>query len=150
MSQQVKKYVQTCVPCQHRDPTRPEEELHPIWTSELFARVAVDVVYMPSDAGYSHLVVGRCDLSGWVEARPLTGATSEHVNYFSKNLLPGNIFQSTTKTSCCFVCHDDIFADNTLIAPWIYRSTSFIRPWLPSPTGCYVSGFETHEHTSHQ
>ena len=82
MFQQVKKYVQTCVPCQHRDPTRPEEELHPTWTSELFARVAVDVVYMPSDAGFTHLVVGRCDLSGWVEARPLRGATSEQVAKF--------------------------------------------------------------------
>ena len=97
MFQQVKKYVQTCVPCQHRDPTRPEEELHPTWTSELFARVAVDVVYMPSDAGYSHLVVGRCDLSAWVEVRSLRGATSEHVNHFSNNLLPGTFFKTQQK-----------------------------------------------------
>ena len=82
MHKDVKRYVKSCPECQHRDPTRLEESLHPTWTNALFAKVAIDVVHMPHAFGYSHLVVGRDDLSGWAEGRALRGASSENVATF--------------------------------------------------------------------
>ena len=68
---EVKSYVQSCEECQRRDSSRPEEALHQTWFALLWQKVGLDVVYMPPWESYRFLVVARCDLSGWVEAKPL-------------------------------------------------------------------------------
>ena len=42
----------------------------------------MDILHMPPIKGKKFLVVARCDLSGWVEARALTAATSTLVTKF--------------------------------------------------------------------
>ena len=79
---EVKTYVQSCEECQRRDPSRPEEALHPTWVAVLWQKVGLDVVYMPPCEGYRFLVVARCDLSGWVEAKPLRTLSSRAVADF--------------------------------------------------------------------
>ena len=79
---EVKSYVQSCEECQRRDPSRPEEALHPTWVAVLWQKVGLDVVYMPPCEGYKFLVVARCDLSGWVEAKPLRALSSRAVADF--------------------------------------------------------------------
>ena len=80
--QDVKTYVRECSRCQFRSSTRLEEPLHPTWTTYLWQKVGLDVVYMPSVEGKKYLVVARDDLSGWVEARALSSATSAAVARF--------------------------------------------------------------------
>ena len=79
---EVKAYVQSCQKCQRRDPFRPEEALHPTWVALLWQKVGLDVVYMPRCQGFRYLVVARCDLSGWVEAKPLRTLSSRAVADF--------------------------------------------------------------------
>ena len=79
---EVKSYVQSCEECQRRDFFRPEEALHPTWVAVLWQKVGLDVVYMPFCEGYRFLVVARCDLSGWVEAKPLCTLSSRAVADF--------------------------------------------------------------------
>lgn len=43
---------------------------------------AIDVVHVPHAFGFTHLVIGKCDLSGWTEGGALRGATAEHVVAF--------------------------------------------------------------------
>ena len=88
MYEEVRNYVKSCERCQLRDPSREEEALHPTWVSFLWEKVAVDVVHMPMDHGKNFLVVARDDLSGWVEAEPLTSADSEKVaNFLWKDVI---------------------------------------------------------------
>lgn len=79
---EVKSYVQSCEECQRRDPSRPEEALHPTWVALLWQKVGLDVVYMPPCEGFRYLVVARCDLSDWVEAKPLRTLSSRAVADF--------------------------------------------------------------------
>ena len=37
----------------------------------MWQKVSLDVIYMPLCEDYRFLVVARCDLSGWVEPKPL-------------------------------------------------------------------------------
>ena len=78
----VKAYVRSCERCQMRDPKRQEEALHPTWISLCWAKVGLDVVYMPSREGKKFLVAARDDLSGWVEARAIGNANSLSVARF--------------------------------------------------------------------
>ena len=73
---EVKFYVQSCEKCQRRDSSRPKEVLHPTWVAVLRQNVGLNVVYMPPCEGYKFLVVVHCDLSGWVEAKPLRALSS--------------------------------------------------------------------------
>ena len=75
-------YVQSCEEYQRRDPSRSEEALHPTWVAVLWQKVGLDVVYMPLCEGYRFLVVARCDLSGWVGAKPLRTLSSRAVADF--------------------------------------------------------------------
>lgn len=79
MHTEVKLYVQSCKECQRRDSSRPEEASHPTWVALLWQKVGLDVVYMPLCKGYRFLVVARCDLSVWVEAKPLRTISSRAV-----------------------------------------------------------------------
>ena len=56
--------------------------MYPTWTSTLFEKVCLDVVYMPSCEGKNYLVVAREDLSGWPEARALSSADSDAIAKF--------------------------------------------------------------------
>ena len=60
-----------CQKCQLRDPFRPKEALHPTWIALLWQKIGLYVVYIPPCQGFRYLVVARCDLLGWIEAKPL-------------------------------------------------------------------------------
>ena len=78
----VKAYVRSCDKCQMRDPNRQEEALNPTWISLCWAKVGLDVVYMPPKEGKKFLVAARDDLSGWIEARAIGNANSLSVAKF--------------------------------------------------------------------
>ena len=61
--QYVKKFVASCKRCQFRDPGRMEEALYPTWSSGIFHKIGLDVVYMPSSNRKDFLVTARDDLS---------------------------------------------------------------------------------------
>ncbi len=82
LHEEVKGYLQTCEECQRRDLSRSEEALHPTWVAVLWQKLGLDVVYMPYYEGYRFFVVARCDLSGWVEAKPLRTLFSRAVADF--------------------------------------------------------------------
>ena len=79
---EVNAYLQSCEKCQRRDPSRAKEALHPTWVAFLWQKVGLDVVYMPLCEGFRFLVVARCDLSSWVEAKPLRILSSRAVADF--------------------------------------------------------------------
>ena len=83
MYEDVAKWIKTCEICQKRARNRMEEPLHPTWTTTVWEKVGVDVVYMPWEAdGYGFIVFARDDLSGWVEGKPLKNADSRGVAKF--------------------------------------------------------------------
>jgi hypothetical protein len=77
--QDVKEFVASCEPCQLRNSQRHEESLYPTWSATLFQKIGLDIIHMPPSMGKRYLVVARDDLSGWLEARPLTKADSASV-----------------------------------------------------------------------
>ncbi|KAJ2891752.1 pol protein [Zalerion maritima] len=80
---QVQEALRTCPTCQKRDPQRPEMPLKisdPIPTP--FSKVSLDVFWMPPRKGYTCVVQARCDLTGWIEGRPLREATAGQVANF--------------------------------------------------------------------
>jgi hypothetical protein len=83
MYEDIAKYVQSCEECQRRKRIRYEEPLHPTWSTIVWEKVGIDVVYMPASVeGYEFIVFARDDLSGWVEARALLKADSLSVASF--------------------------------------------------------------------
>ena len=83
MYEDVAAYVKFCEECQRRAWVRYEEPLHPTWSVTVWAKVGVDVVFMPeSREGYKFIVFGRDDLSGWVEGRALKENTAHNVAKF--------------------------------------------------------------------
>ena len=82
MYDDVVKYVKSCEECQRRARIRYEEPLHPTWSTIVWEKIGIDVVYMPNSAGYRYIVFARDDLSGWVEGRALAKATSKNVAKF--------------------------------------------------------------------
>lgn len=82
MYSDVRKHCDTCEECQKRQGLRQGEELTPTWTNHRWQKVGVDIVRMPKDQGRKYLVLARSDLSGWVEGRALTAASSKLVARF--------------------------------------------------------------------
>jgi hypothetical protein len=79
----VVEYVKRCEECQRRARNRYEEPLKPTWTVMVWAKVGVDVVYMPPPpGGYGFLVFARDNLSEWVEGRPIDAVNSRNVAKF--------------------------------------------------------------------
>jgi hypothetical protein len=78
----VREHVRSCIDCQKRDGSREQEELYSTWVPEMWTKVALDVINMPERQGMSKLVVARCDLSGYVEARAMRNATARNVAKF--------------------------------------------------------------------
>jgi len=87
-------YCRTCEQCQRQSKVRYQEELHPTFSTEVWQKVALDVVHMPKGVGSKkYLVVARCDFSGWPESRSLKKAKSEAIvefleEIFSRNGIP--------------------------------------------------------------
>lgn len=83
MYEMVSKFVRSCGECQRRKGIRLQEPLHPTWTSTVWEKVGIDVVYMPEgEGGEKYIVFARDDLSGWVEGRALRVNGSAEVAKF--------------------------------------------------------------------
>jgi hypothetical protein len=83
MFEDVSNYVKTCEKCQLRKKNRFEEPLHPTWSTYVWQKIGLDVVYMPvTKDGYGFLVLARDDLSGWIEGRALKERNSLEVASF--------------------------------------------------------------------
>jgi len=70
----------------------------PYWRVTVWAKVGIDVVYMPWTAendGFGFIVFARDDLSGWVEGRAIKAANSKNVAKF--------IYEDVI---CCHGCPD--------------------------------------------
>ena len=79
----VDQYCKSCEVCQKRSRLRYEEPLHPTFSTYVWRKVGVDVVFMPvTTDGYGFIVFARDDLSGWVEARALKFNNSRNVARF--------------------------------------------------------------------
>ena len=60
-----------------------EEPLHPTWSVYVWAKVRVDIVYMPeTPEGYKFAVFARDDLSGWIEGQALKAVNTRSVAGF--------------------------------------------------------------------
>lgn len=77
------KYVRNANAATPLDP----KKLHPTWVALLWQKVGLDVVYMPPCEGYRFLVVARCDLSGWVEAKTLRTLFSRAVDFLWEDVI---------------------------------------------------------------
>ena len=82
MYEDCRRFVESCDECQRRARIRFEEPLNPTWSATVWDKVGLDVVHMPSSGGYKYIVFARDDLSGWLEGRALTSASSKSVAKF--------------------------------------------------------------------
>ncbi len=82
MFEDVASYVKSCPECQRRKRNQLQEPLHPTFTSYVWEKIGVDVVYMPPTGNYKFIVFARDDLSGWVEGRAIDSANSANVSKF--------------------------------------------------------------------
>lgn len=81
----IKKYVQTCLPCQKRDPRRLQEPLKNTFTTFAWQKAHLDITHLPrATSGYKYIVDCRDNFTGWVEARMLKKATAKAVSKFLK------------------------------------------------------------------
>jgi hypothetical protein len=79
----VADYCKSCDYCQRRARLKFEEPLHPTWSLVVWAKVGIDVVYMPDSLeGFKFIVFARDDLSGWVEGRAIDWANAKNVAKF--------------------------------------------------------------------
>lgn len=79
----VNDHVRSCPVCQLRQTRREIEEHHATSVSQVFQKVALNVVYMTAKAGkFKYLIVARDNLSGWVKARALRSITSRNAADF--------------------------------------------------------------------
>ncbi len=70
------EFVKPCEECQRRANMPCEGPMKPTWSTTVWERVNLDVVYMPKSRGYMGIVFVRDDLSGWVEGRAITAVNS--------------------------------------------------------------------------
>ena len=68
MYSNINDWVKTCEECQRRAQIRYEEPLHLTWSTNIWEKIGVNVVYMPRTSEVFFIVFARDDLSGWVEA----------------------------------------------------------------------------------
>jgi RNase H-like domain found in reverse transcriptase/Integrase zinc binding domain len=78
----VVEWVKRCERCQKRDQHRFQEPLHPTWSITIWAKVGLDVIYMPWEGKDGFVVLARDDLSGWAEGRVLQSTDSDGVAKF--------------------------------------------------------------------
>ncbi|CAA7260862.1 unnamed protein product [Cyclocybe aegerita] len=72
MERDVSWYVKTCHICQLRQKTLVEIPPTVTYTPSIFQVLHTDTIHMsPPSNGYHYIVHGRCELSSWMEGRPL-------------------------------------------------------------------------------
>jgi hypothetical protein len=82
MYEDIAEWIKTCEECQRRSREKYVEALHPTWSVMVWAKVGVDIVYMPMSGAGNYLILARDDLSGWVEGKALDAANSLNVSRF--------------------------------------------------------------------
>jgi transposase InsO family protein len=78
----VHNYVRSCHECQIRTRLPTQVPLTPSIPTTIFAKVYIDIMYMPLARGFRYLVAAKDDLSGVSEARPLRRATAKALAKF--------------------------------------------------------------------
>ncbi|KAI9063727.1 hypothetical protein FKP32DRAFT_1554374, partial [Trametes sanguinea] len=78
----VRRHVSSCRECQIRSVKKVEVPLIISTPVDLFYKVYMDVMFMPTARSYNCIVACRDDLSGVTEARALRGASSREVAKF--------------------------------------------------------------------
>jgi len=78
----VARYIRTCHECQRRSSARPKLTLSPTYVHTILRKFNMDTVHMPTSGGFKYIVDLRDDLSGWLEAKMLTRATSKNIAKF--------------------------------------------------------------------
>ena len=78
----VHQHVHTCHECQIRSVAKAEVPLTISTPATIFAKIYLDVMYMPKAGSYKFIVAARDDLSGASEGRALTANTSKTVSQF--------------------------------------------------------------------
>ncbi|GBG62275.1 hypothetical protein CBR_g29883 [Chara braunii] len=78
MSEMIRKYCESCVPCQIRASTMYKESLHPRIVRDAGAVVHLDLLAMPQGVGgYNYIFDGRDNLTGFVDGRVIRSKTGE-------------------------------------------------------------------------
>ena len=77
----VRDWVKSCGACQLRSSALQKEVGNPTGEDSLFSRVSLDVVHIKAGK-FGYLLVGRNNLSGWVEAQPLVKLSADKVGRF--------------------------------------------------------------------
>ena len=95
----VRHYVRSCHECQLRNTARIQLPLQISIPTKLFARIYLDVMFMPPCQGFRYIVAARDDLSGASEGRALKRLSSHAIaNFFWEEILCryGMVYQVTT------------------------------------------------------
>jgi hypothetical protein len=79
----VEAFVSRCDQCQRWDPDRKHDGMQYTAPQGLFHKVHIDVQHMPGRYGY--LAEARCDLTGWVEAEPITAINARKMLRFLRD-----------------------------------------------------------------
>ncbi|KAH6984181.1 hypothetical protein BKA56DRAFT_424949, partial [Ilyonectria sp. MPI-CAGE-AT-0026] len=79
---QVKDAVACCPICQKYTPWRPVETAIPTTPQYPMMKVHIDAQYLLLDRRMKYLFEGRCDLTGWVEAKPSASLTAPPMRVF--------------------------------------------------------------------
>jgi len=97
----IASFIRTCHECQRRSSVRPKLTLSPTYVHTILRKFNMDTVHMPTSGAYKFIVDLRDDLSGWLEAKMLTKATSKNIARF--------LFEDVM---CRFGCILQITTDN--------------------------------------
>lgn len=83
----IKAAIACCEKCQRFAPWRPRELAFPTAPGSPMSKIHIDTQYMPFDRGYKYLLEARCDLTGWVEAKPVAAINVLAVKRFLANII---------------------------------------------------------------
>ncbi|MBW0572007.1 hypothetical protein O181_111722 [Austropuccinia psidii MF-1] len=87
MKKSVKKWAQSCLPCQKRSQNLQREQGRSTAKSTIFERVSMDAVPIKSRR-WKYMVVARDDFSGWPETVGLVKLTAKAVSeWFTSELI---------------------------------------------------------------
>lgn len=79
--------VSTCPICQKHGPWRPSDQMVPTVPGNPMEKLHFDTQYLPPDNGYRYLLEARCDLTGWVEAKPVKKLSSKAMVKFAQSII---------------------------------------------------------------
>ncbi len=86
MYKDVREALRSCLDCQARDPKRPIEP-HRFTAPQpaIFTKWHIDIQHMPNCKGFKYLLEARCDLTGFVVAKPLWKNDADNTKKFLWN-----------------------------------------------------------------